>query len=455
MEISKGKRYLILVILSLIAGMVYLTPFLRFTFYDQMLIALSIDDAQLGVIGATYGLFNVIGYIPSGFFANKFRTKTMLLVSIAGMALCTVWYALFPPFEQLVVIHAFYGIFSVGTFWSSYLKSVRGLGTDEESGRMFGMSEGFRGLGNFVISFGCLGLMGAFAEGVMGFRALLWLNVAVFALLAVLVIFFIPKDLGETGEAHESTGAIIKGMFKLLANPGTWICILLIACGYTLWNTCNGFLGTYCTRILNLDPNISSSLAIVRSYLIVFIAGVTGGIVMDKFKTKGQGFIFAYAFNAIVAALVFVTSGFQIICVVVTLVVAYAVNVLKSTYWSILGDAGFTLEQTGTATAIISLIGLTPDIFTPAIIGQIIDTYEKAGNVEMGFNIMLAWMVAWSLLGIVAGFLLKKRKQKLDRLAAADGIVATSDSVPHARASAAQTATEDANAASETIAPVE
>ena len=447
---TNAKRYLILVILSLIAGMVYLTPFLRFTFYDQMLVALSIDDAQLGVIGATYGLFNVIGYIPSGFFANKFRTKTMLLVSLAGMAACTVWYAMFPPFEHLVVIHALYGIFSVGTFWSSYLKSVRGLGTDEESGRMFGMSEGFRGLGNFVISFGCLGLMGAFAEGVMGFRALLWLNVAVFVLLAVLVVIFIPKNLGEVeGEEHESTGAIIKGMFKLLGNPGTWICILLIACGYTLWNTCNGYLGTYCTRILNLDPSISSSLAIVRSYLIVFIAGVSGGIVMDKFKTKGQGFIFAYAFNAIVAALVFVTSGFQIVCVIVTLFVAYAVNVLKSTYWSILGDAGFTLEQTGTATAIISLIGLTPDIFTPAIIGQVLDTYEKAGNVEMGFNIMLAWMVAWALLGIVAGFLLKKRKQKLDRLAAAVE-ASTAPAIEETVTAATQTAS--AQAAGSTLA---
>lgn len=440
---THGKRYLILVILSLIAGMVYLTPFLRFTFYDQMLVALSIDDAQLGVIGATYGLFNVIGYIPSGFFANKFRTKTMLLVSLAGMALCTVWYAFFPPFEHLVVIHALYGIFSVGTFWSSYLKSVRGLGTDEEAGRMFGMSEGFRGLGNFVIAFGCLGLMGAFAEGVMGFRALLWLNVAVFVLLAVLVIIFVPKDLGETGDGeHESTGAIIKGMFKLLGNPGTWICILLIACGYTLWNTCNGYLGTYTTRILGVDANISSSLAIVRSYLIVFIAGVSGGIVMDKFKTKGQGFIFAYIFNAIAAALVFVTSGFQVVCVIVTIVVAYAVNILKSTYWSILGDAGFTLEQTGTATAIISLIGLTPDIYTPAILGQVIDTYEKAGNVEMGFNIMLGWMVAWSLLGIVAGFLLKKRKEKLDRLALAEATAetATTLSADETKASAQQAA---------------
>jgi predicted MFS family arabinose efflux permease len=297
--------------------------------------------------------------------------------------------------------------------------------------------------------------MGAFAEGVMGFRALLWLNVAVFVLLAVLVIVFVPKALGETGAAHESTKDIIVGMFKLLGNPGTWICILLIACGYTLWNTCNGYMGTYCTRILELDPSISSSLAIVRSYLIVFIAGVSGGIVMDRFKTKGQGFIFAYAFNAIVAALVFVTSGFQIVCVIVTLVVAYAVNILKSTYWSILGDAGFTLEQTGTATAIISLIGLTPDIFTPAILGQVIDAYEKAGNVETGFNIMLFWMVAWSVLGIFAGFLLKKRKQKLDRIAAAEASTAAASTNAWETAQEIDNERIENSATTDTVTPIE
>ena len=416
---TKGKRYLILIILSLIAGMVYLTPFLRFTFYDQMLVALSIDDAQVGVIGATYGLFNVLGYIPSGFLAERFRAKSMLLVSLTGMLVCTIWYAFFPPFAHLVIIHALYGCFSVGTFWSSYLKSVRGLGTDEESGRMFGLSEGFRGLGNFVIAFGCLGFLGLFAQVTMGFRALLRLNIAVFALLAILVIIFVPKSLGEIGDEgqHEGVVAILKKMFRLLGNPGTWVCIFLIACGYTLWNTANGYLGTYTTRILGVDANISSSLAIVRSYLIVFIAGVTGGVFMDKFKAKGKGFIFAYIFNAIIAALVFITSGNSVVCVIMTLFVAYAVNVLKSTYWSILGDAGFSLEDTGSVTAMISLIGLTPDIFTPAILGKVIDSAEKAGNVAVGFDFVLGWMVVWGLLGIFASILLLRRKNKLDRAA--------------------------------------
>ncbi|MDD6685898.1 MAG: MFS transporter, partial [Lachnospiraceae bacterium] len=70
-----------LLILSMIAGLVYLTPFLRFSFYDQMKEALQISDLQIGSLGFIYGLFNVLGYIPTGFIAEKFSTKKMLILS--------------------------------------------------------------------------------------------------------------------------------------------------------------------------------------------------------------------------------------------------------------------------------------------------------------------------------------------------------------------------------------
>ena len=101
---SGKKRSIVLVILSFIAGMVYLTPFLRFTFYDQMLEALSITDVQLGVIGGVYGTFNVLSYIPSGMLAERFNTKLLLIVSMIGMCLTTVWYAFYPGYTALIVI---------------------------------------------------------------------------------------------------------------------------------------------------------------------------------------------------------------------------------------------------------------------------------------------------------------------------------------------------------------
>lgn len=156
MNLSKSKRMIVLLLLSLIAGLVYLTPFLRFSFYDQIKTALGLTDVQMGVIGGTYGALNVLSYIPSGFLTERFNTKRLLLISMLGMLACTLWYATYPPFAALVVIHALYGVFSVGTFWCPYLKAIRYLASEESQGTIFGLSEGLRGVGQTAVAFLCL-----------------------------------------------------------------------------------------------------------------------------------------------------------------------------------------------------------------------------------------------------------------------------------------------------------
>lgn len=120
-----------------------------------------------------------------------------------------------------------------------------------------------------------------------------------------------------------------------------------------------------------------------------------------------------YLLCAISAIGILVTNNIIFICLAVTIVLSYMVNIIKSTYWSILGDAGIPLAATGIATAIISLIGLTGDIFVPPVISRFITYGESIGDLESGFNMMLVWIVVWSVLGIAASLILKKRKEKL------------------------------------------
>lgn len=415
---KKSKRGIVLVILSMIAGMVYLTPLIRFSFYDQMIVALQITDIELGTIGAIYGIFNVIGYLPSGFLAEKFNTKKLLIISTVAMCLVTVWYSTYPGFEALCVIHALFGIFSVGTFWSPYLKAIRHLGSEEEQGRLFGMSEGIRGIGQTAVAFLCLGVMGFFTTAAAGFRAALIINAVVFALLALAVVFLVPdfEKQKQAEQASSSQAPVKQSLISIVANtlksPSTWICIFVIICGYTIWNTVNGYMGTYGVRVLGLSNEMSSALSIVRSYIIVFIAGFTGGFIIDKFKTKGKGMMLAFFAAAICAAAILFTSEMVMVCVIVTVALAYVVNVIKSTYWSIMGQAGVPLASTGMATGVISLIALTPDIFVTPIISRFLDYGESIGDVGIGFNLMLIWVVVWAVLGIVAGFILMKRAQK-------------------------------------------
>lgn len=417
-KVTKNRTQ-VLLILSLIAGMMYLTPLLRFSFYDQMMEALNLTDLQIGTIGSAYAIICIICYPISGVLADKFSIKKLLTISTFAMALITFWYCLLPGYTSLIIIHALYGIFSIATFWSPYLKAVRQLGTEEEQGRLYGISEALRGIGQTIVAAICLFVIARFATMVAGFRVLLIINAVVFILLMLAVIFVIPNDNQQEDKEEvkeDKKDSIVSIVMKSLTSSSTWICIFLIMCGYTLWSTVNGYLGTYCTRGLGIPSNISSVLSIIRSYVIVFLAGFTGGFIIDKFKTKGQGMMLVFLSGAISVLAIIFTSKVTAICIVVTIVLAYIVNVIKSTYWSILGDAGIPVESTGMATGIISLIGLSPDMFVPMVISRFIAYGESVGNVNLGFNFMLIWLVVWSVLGVISGFILKRRKEKIMRL---------------------------------------
>ena len=93
---EQKNRNLVLLILSLIAGLMYLTPLLRFSFYDQMMEALNLTDIQIGTIGSVYAIFCIICYPISGILADKFSTKKLLIISTFAMSLITVWYCFLP-----------------------------------------------------------------------------------------------------------------------------------------------------------------------------------------------------------------------------------------------------------------------------------------------------------------------------------------------------------------------
>ena len=414
---EQKNRNLVLLILSLIAGLMYLTPLLRFSFYDQMMEALNLTDIQIGAIGSVYAIFCIICYPISGILADKFSTKKLLIISTFAMSLITVWYCFLPGYISLIIIHALYGIFSIATFWSPYLKAVRQLGSESEQGRLYGISEGLRGIGQTVVATICLFVVASFASISIGFSILLIINAVVFILLMLAVMFIIPNDTVENNgeEKSEKSASVVGIISKSLTSSSTWICIFVIMSGYTLWCTANGYIGTYCTRVLGISANMSSTLSIIRSYVIVFLAGFTGGFIIDKFKTKGQGMMLVFLAATISVSAILLTSKITAICIIVTIVLAYIVNVIKSTYWSILGDAGIPVESTGIATGIISLIALSPDMFVPIIISRFITYGENIGNIKLGFDLMLIWILVWSILGIVSGIILKRRKEKIMR----------------------------------------
>ena len=185
-------------------------------------------------------------------------------------------------------------------------------------------------------------------------------------------------------------------------------------CAYISWTLGNDYLTIYTVQVLNVSESLASTLGIVRSYIIVILAGFLGGWLLDKFTYKGKGFIVLFSAIAIAIAAVMFSSKVVPVCIGLTLLIAFLANVMKSTYWSVMGQAGIPTKMTALATGFISLIVFLPDMIVPTICGIWIDTAAAAGNIEAGFNKIFILLIAFSLIGIIAGYILMRRTKAME-----------------------------------------
>lgn len=412
---SNGKRILVFIILSLGAGLVFFTPCLKFSFYDQMLEVLHLNDVQINMLYSVYGAVNLVMYPISGYLGDKFSTKKMIAAAMFCFGALDIVYSFTTDYRALLVIHALCGVFAAGIFWCPYLKAIRLLGDENMQSKLFGMSEATRGLAQAVVGFAAVWLMGLTASLANGFRNMLWFTSALYILLGVLVIILLPKEekVSKTAVREQEVSKKGGNVAKVLKNPGTWITVLLIFSGFCFWLLASTFLTTYSVRVLGVSAGTASMLGIVRSYLLVFVAGFGGGWLMDKFTYKGKSYIvIAVASAAVILGIMF-SSKLVTFCLILTVVLSLLTSLVRSVYWSVLGQAGIAVEDTGTATGIISLLAYLPESFLTVICGSWITKAEAAGNIETGFTQIFILMIAFCVLMGLAGLLLYRRSKKL------------------------------------------
>ena len=417
------KNLMIFIVLSATVGLAYLLPFLRYTFYDQMLAALSITDTQSGFLITVFGFAAIPCYLIGGFLANRFTTRTLYIVTLIGLALTTVWYAFATDFTQLIIIFGLYALFGSATMWEAYLTGIRKLGNPSNQSKLFGSSEATRGIVQSLLGFAFVAVMGIAATPAIGFRNVLLLGAAVAIVLLILTIIFFPKkeqregvEAADADSSIEAAEAESKVKFKdVITCSGVWLAILLVAGGYLAWTIGNNYVTTYTVRVVGIDEELASTIGIIRSYIIVVLGGFIGGWVLDKFHYKGIGI--AVMLTIVIACFIGIVFSNTMIplCVALTLVLAFVNNILKSTMWSTLGQTGIPVEMTPLATGIISVIAFLPaDIICPAIGGIWIDEGIAAGDITLGFNKLFIMAIVFAIMSIIGGFLTMRRTKKLE-----------------------------------------
>lgn len=411
------RKLMIFIILSASVALAYQLPYMRYTFYDQMAAALQLTDTQMGLLATALTFTNTLCYPIGGFFAERFSMKKLICITLAAYATLTALFAFTTNFYILIGIHVLYGFFGIATLWSAYLSGLRTLADENNQSTIFGSSEATRGVLQTITAFAFLGIMNVAATPILGFKLVMLAGAGFTGIFLILALIFLPKE----GVQEEGAADDVKYTLKdILKNKGVWLTIWVIMCAYVSWTLGNGYLTTYTVRVLNVSQSVASTIGVVRSYVIVFLAGFIGGWVLDRFSYKGKGFFLLFSAVIVTCAAIMLTSKAVAVSIGLTLLLAFLANVMKSTYWSIMGQAGIPLKMTAIATGIISFIAFIPDFIVPTLCGVWLDAATAAGNVTLGFNKIFLLLIGFSVVGLIGAALLTKQTKSLEKAKATE-----------------------------------
>ena len=404
---------MIFIILSATVAIAYQLPYLRYTFYDQMMAALQLNDVQMGVLASAVSIASTISYPIGGFLANRFSMRSLINLTLAAFVVLTVAFAFTTNYIFLIGIHVLYGFFGIATLWSAYLVGIRSLGDESVQSKLFGFSEATRGILQTLLGFAFLAIMGVAATPIIGFKTMLIVGAVVTGIFLVLGFIFLPKT--EKEEKSEVAAEDKVTILDVVKNPGVWITIIILICAYSCWSFGNGYLTTYTVRVGGLSESTASTLGMIRSYVIVFVAGFFGGWFLDRFTYKGKAFIGLFSLSAAGFVLIMFTAKALAISICLTLLLAFIANIMKATYWSVMGQAGIPAKMTALATGFISLIIFLPDAVLPTIICTWLSNAEAAGNIAAGFDKIFIMLAVFAIVGIIGSLLLVKRTKSIEK----------------------------------------
>ena len=278
---SKLRKYLTIAALGLAGGSIYFLPYVKYIFYDAQIAAMGISNTQSGLLMTMYTIGNMILYIPGGIIADKVSPKKALVISLAATTVLAWVYAFTMNFAVGMVVWLGLSFSTAFVFWSSLMKAVRIIGTEEEQGFMYGLYYACNGITAALTNTLALNVYKTAGGDMAGgfFRAVI--SGGSVALVSAVLLFFLMPEKTSSGAADDNEPKFeMSDVFKLLKNPVVWVVSLTILCGYGFYSN-TSYFNPYLTEVRGVSPEDSGLVSIVRNYLLLLLSPV-GGLLADK-----------------------------------------------------------------------------------------------------------------------------------------------------------------------------
>ena len=392
-------------------------------FKTSLLSTFSIDEFQLGRLGAMYGAIAMICYVLGGPLADRWSPRRLLTASLIATSMGSLYMATFPNFQGLRLLYGFWGVTTILIFWAPLIRATREWAGADEQGRAFGILDSGRGLASAVIAsmaaIGFAAMVGHEApldpeRETAAIRKLIFSYAGYCLFAATCVWLFVPESKqnvkSESQDAELSELSVIGRLAMVLRTPAIWLLIVIIIAAYSAFKMIDNY-GIYTEDAMGLTPTQSARLISRLSYLRV-LAALGAGWMADKYL--GVANSIQLCFGLLIASyLVFIVftpepgalGWFMVLNLIVSCVGFFA---LRGIYFALLEESGTPRELTGTAVGVVSFVGFSPEIFMGPMTGWLIREARENGDVLVGYQQIFWILTILSACGMMAAYALRR-----------------------------------------------
>jgi len=395
-------RFVALFSLIVAAEAIFALPYhvARF-FRPTLLLALDLDNTQLGLVQSAYGVVAMLAYFPGGPLADLFPARKLLTASLLSTAAGGCYFAQLPSFDGLWLLFAFWGLTTILLFWAALIRATREWGDEERQGQAYGLLDAGRGLLAAIMASVAVGLFAMFfpenSESLSetarmdAIRGVILFYTGVTFLAALLTWFFVEEPEGTAGASADQ----IRRIFRM---PAVWLQALIVVCAYVGYRGID-YYSLFAVDIYGLSEVEAARLSAATAWIRP-IAALAAGLLGDRIRSsRATGLCFILLGSAyLLPVLVDLASPALPLFFLNVAVSSAAAFGLRGLYFALLEEGSIPAVATGTAVGIVSVVGYSPDVFFGILAGSIIDGYPG----WPGYQFFSLVMVGFALLGLVA-----------------------------------------------------
>ncbi|PMB85088.1 hypothetical protein CJ206_00845 [Dolosicoccus paucivorans] len=407
-NLSTGRKYFLVFLLALMFSAAYLLPYIKYVFYEPLLVALNTTNEKAGFLLTAYAVMNTLTLIPGGWFSDKYSPKKIIVFSSIGTGLLNLLLSFSTNYPTAVVVWIGLGFTTIFAFWGAVIKAVRLLGDENEQGRLYGFYTGFQGVINTVAALVATFIMSKFADMTLGFKGVLMFYAAICIGSAILFQIYYPEELDSAGRNEDAKAVSLSDIFVVLKMPATWLMSFMI---FSIYGVFSGstFMTPYVENAVGIVGVLGTIIAIFRTYLARAIFAPVGGIVADKNKKLMSNIILWSLLSALsfLVLNLFGTSLSNVVVVVIILLSSAVIYMNFGVMWAVAEELKVPRHLYGTMIGVASIIGYLPDMFMHTMFGRWLDAYGVAG-----YQNIFYFLIALCMIGVVTGLVIKNRSKQ-------------------------------------------